>query len=165
MKRVICIILAALSLAISGCKKDDVTFIKPTNFYYLNSEVDFGVENAVIGYEIRETDSVIDLITFMDIYLDGPISEQLRRNFHKQTEVSQIYVADGGVYVRFNNFLAMRTGVDLTLTCACIALTLLDYTGADFVQISTEGALLEDSESITITRDDLLLLDAVAVNE
>ena len=55
--------------------------------------------------------------------------------------------------------------LELTLSSSCLALTVLQLTGAEKVCISAQGALLNGQQAITMTRESLLLSDTTMNNE
>jgi len=54
--------------------------------------------------------------------------------------------------------------LDLTIACACLTATVCDMTGVQSVTIQTENRLLDGNKSITMTWENILLLDSNAAN-
>lgn len=51
------------------------------------------------------------------------------------------------------------TGIELTLACSCLSLTLFELTKCNSVEISVDGQMLAGQPSVLIHRDDLIFVD------
>ena len=58
-----------------------------------------------------------------------------------------------------SDFFSALTGMDLTLACACLTLTACELTGAKGITVSTETTLLDGNRSVSMTVEEVLLLD------
>ena len=72
---------------------------------------------------------------------------------------------NGTVYVTLSPEITLLTGVDLTMACGCLTLTILSLTEAQQVQIRSVSGLLDGQRSITMDKNTLLLLDGAGKGE
>lgn len=161
MKRTLCLILGFLILLLcfSGCQPEEPEMIDPVNFYYCNDPITFYGQNDVIVPEIRESDGYDDFADLIELYLRGPVAEGFSAPFPRGTAVHTLFQENGKIFITLSSQFASLTGIDLTLSCACISMTLLELTTADTIVISADGSMLDGSESITMTKASLSLLD------
>ena len=161
MKRTLCLVLVltCLLLSLCGCQSEEPEWIAPVNFYYCNDPITFYGKNDVIIPEIRESDGYDDLTDLIELYLDGPISEGFSTPFPVGTTIHTISQGDGKIFITLSSQFASLTGIALTLSCACICMTLMELSSAETIIISADGGTLDGSESITMTKASLALLD------
>lgn len=161
MKRILIVILiVCFALPFAGCGKKAEELQVPANFYYLRQEFQYGVEDGVISSEAREAVHIKDNLTaLLTEYLKGPKENHLIRCVPASVSVIAVKTEDRTISLTLSPEFARLSGVDLTLACACLSMTVLDYTDADVVEIMVEDELLGDSEQIRMNREDLLLLD------
>ena len=161
MKRLLaCLLVLAIAFGMCACAGKDDEIQKPVNFYYLgllDAKDDF--ENIVIA-EVREgygyEDSTLALI---NLYLFGPKSEEFTNPFPEDVTVHSLSVESEKVSIVLTKQFAQLTGLDLTLACSCLCLTLLELYDADTVQIAAAGALLAGRDTLTFDKNDLVLTD------
>ena len=167
MKRILIVILfVCFALPFSACGKKTDELQVPANFYYLRQDFLYGVEDGVISSEAREAVHIKDNLTvLLTEYLKGPKENQLTRCVPASVSVVAVKREDRTITLMLSPDFARLSGVDLTLACACLSMTVLDYTDADAVEIMAEDELLGDSEQIKMTREDLLLLDSQNTTE
>ncbi len=160
MKKILCLILiSAISLGFIGCKPEADEIKKPVNFYYCRNPIDFDSAQGVITAEIRESANYRSQVKLIDRYLRGPESDALVSYFPYDTKVINLSVSNNTVTVEVSEYLSKVTGIELTLACTCLSMTLMELMNADTVNISAENALLDGKEVITITKDNLLFQD------
>lgn len=158
MKKTLCLILAMLLL--TGCVPGNNKIVEPVTFYYCNRNISYTGTEDVISKEIRDGDGMNgDLYQLISMYLEGPDSDELYCNIPAGTEVKAVDIRYGIVYLVLSESFTALTGMDLSLTCTCLALTLYSLTEADAVSISAENGLLDGELTITIMESDILLLD------
>lgn len=130
------------------------------HFYYLKNDISFSGSASVIASEFfSNIDTSTDLLPIMEEYLKGPDSGFLHSPFPENIQIFLAEQRDRTVILEFNDALAELTGMDLTLACACVAMTCLELTDADNVSIRARGATLDGAAQITMDADSLLLWD------
>jgi len=165
MKRVIAVILVLLLLSgLCACAREK-EFVYPIAYHYLrapqpNGEIAHGSIDSLIGAEMREGDGYQDNLTLLlDVYLHGPLDKDFRSPFPVGTALRSLDVQDQTAAVMISSHLAALTGVDLSVACGCLALTVMDLTGATSVIITSENSMLDGKESVTMDRNNLVLID------
>lgn len=164
MKRLFAIILLFLMLpCLCACAQEKILF--PVTFHYLraplpNGEISHGAPDSVIVPEIREGDGHQEDFTFLlDIYLLGPLESTCRSPFPVGTRLEEFTLENGAASIVLSDDFGELTGIDLTLACGCLTMTVMDLTGAETVTILTEDTLLDGKESITMDRSNIILID------
>lgn len=153
-------LILAICLVLAGCTTE--TGRTTLNFYYCTEEFDFGPEDRAIESETRK--EILDHLAYRDIierYLDGPISSKLYNPFPNGTTLISITIEQQTTSIVLNNAFAQLTGINLTIACACLSLTVGEFTGCPKVQISAQNALLDNRQSITIDINELSFVDSV----
>lgn len=165
MKRTVCIVLLLCTLiGMTGCsQKQDHT--APISFYYLRTplpdgEIIHGAADSVIAAETRESAGYeSDYTHLIEMYLQGALDDQFRSPYPPGTLLVDFRLVNETVTVTLTDHFAKLTGMDLSLACGCLTMTVLEMTGATQITIFTEGALLDGKESLTFTRDSFVLFD------
>ena len=159
MKRVFCILLLVL-LFLAGCDSQEEVFVDPVNFYYPKADVTYFSAEGVISREIREAEGHRqDYEYLLGLYLRGPESRELNHVFPQNAALIRLEISNNIATVILNDATARLTGLDLTIACACLTATVCDMTGVQTVTIRTDTQLLDGNKSITMNRDQVLLLD------
>ena len=166
MKRLIAITMLILTvLTMTACTRDTKP-VYPVAYHYLRAPSDagnifHGSSDSVIAPEIREGGSYReDLEHLLDIYLLGPLDHSYRSPFPVGTALKSISLDGHHASVVLSRHFANYHGIDLTLACACLTMTVMDLTGAEAVTISVEGFQLDGKASITMDRSNMILTDA-----
>ncbi len=165
MKRMIAIALLFLALPCLCACSQEKDLVYPISYHYLraplpNGQIEHGSADSLIGTEIREGDGYQQNPSLLlDVYLHGPLDRNFRTPFPVGTALRQLTVQDAKATVVLSQQFANLTGVDLSLACGCLTLTVMDLTGAESVTIISHGALLDGKESITMDRTNLILVD------
>ena len=154
MRKTICLVLALLLLSTCGCKnKEDV------HFFYPRTEIRYDVADGVITSEPRDIGADdIDLTYTLKLYLEGPISQDLRSPFPRGTSLESLSYAGGQLFLVLSEPFAALENLDYMIASACLASTCFDLTDAETVTIKTKYT------SITLTRENLVLEDMVAAS-
>ena len=156
MKQWIAILLCLLLL--TGCT-GPFSSDEP-HFYYLKNDISFSGDSSVIASEFFSSiDTSTDLLPIMEEYLKGPDSGSLHSPFPEGIRIFLAEQREDTVILEFNDALAELSGMELTLACACAAMTCLELTDAENVSIRSRGATLDGAAQITMNADSLLLLD------
>ena len=165
MKRWIAVcLLFVLILSLAACSiTEKIEY--PVSYHYLrapmaNGEIHHGSEDSVIAPEIREGAPYQDNITLLlDLYLHGPLDKNFQTPFPVGTALRSLTVEGTHANVVLSRSFAKQSGIDLSLSCACLTLTVMDLTGAETVTISVQGEQLDGKDSITLDRSNLILTD------
>lgn len=160
-KRIAAFFCAAALLFGTACQKEKMPeLLHPVQFFYKTAETTFEGEYGVIAPEQREANGhEEDLQWLLEAYFAGPQGDTLVAPFRSETTLTDCSLEDGVLSVTVSSHLAELGGVDLTVACACIAMTCLEFADVDSVQISAENTLLEGRSAIVITRSDIALMD------
>lgn len=163
MKRSICILLLlSILFSMAGCHQEQEKVHQPVNFYYPRVEATFGSADSLIAPIIAESaDYANDTVGLMTAYLQGPKDEHYLSPFPAGTQILGFEENNGFIRLTMSRNFANLTGMDLTLACACLTLTVLDLTGGNSVRISVPGATLNGAEYIRMDRNCLNLLDII----
>ena len=165
MKRMIAFAAVFLVLAgLFGCRQQD-PIAAPVSFHYLRvPQIDGGIlhgaADSLIAPEVREgAGHQNDYTYLLDIYLLGPLDPQFRSPYPVGTYLADFSMDGKAAAVILTDDLAKLSGIDLSLACCCLTLTVMDMTGAESVTISAEDSLLDGKRSITMDRAALILID------
>ena len=164
MKRYIAFLLTLLTVfGLIGCTdSSSEDFIYPVSFYYCANLDTTDNFNDIYVQEIHEGSPYInDRTGLLTQYLNGPYSENSENPFPAGLTLISIEQIGSTVHITLSEHISRLDGLDLTLACACLSMTLFDLCSCDCVEIRANGSLLAGSESVTITKDDLVLTDAV----
>ena len=164
MKRYVSLILLfVLACSLTACKTEE-TIQKPVTFYYQNQEFSHGSRNSVILGEIRESAGIAeDISALLNVYLKGPVSNHLLRTFPNGTKLLKLQIDGDIAYVVLSDQITLAHGIELTVACGCLTKTVMELTGAKGVNISAQNLPLENSQSIYMDLNSLLLLDESTV--
>ena len=165
MKRLTAALLLILTvLSMTACAQDEEP-VHPVAYHYLrapldNGEILHGSADSVIAPEIREGDGHQgDLSHLLDIYLLGPLDHDYRSPFPVGTALISITVDGVHASLVLSRQFANHNGIDLTLACACLTMTVMDLTGVETVTISADESQLDGKASITMDRSSMILTD------
>ena len=165
MKRLTAALLLILTiLSMTACAQEK-ELVYPVAYHYLRApletgEIWHGDTDSVIAPEIREGDGhQEDLSYLLNIYLLGPLDRNYRSPFPVGTALESIVVDGTQATVVLSRQFANHNGIDLTLACACLTMTVMDLTGAESVTISADGSQLDGKSSITMDRSSMILTD------
>lgn len=161
MKPYLCLILSvALLLCCVGCKSENREIIDPVSFYYRVRTDNQERVSSMIDYEIRETTGFSDdMIGLLNVYLQGPESSAFISPFPADVFVVSYETDHANVVITLCSEFSQLSGVNLSIACACITMTVSELTNCEQVSIIAEDALLDGSNMITMHRNDLLLFD------
>lgn len=156
MKRITAFLLCLLLLA--GCSNSAPKV--PGNFYYKQAETTYGTSDGVIAPEVREIDGLMsDLDVLLTVYFAGPENKELESPFPKNTTVENWELNGTTLILTLSREFASLSGLDLTVACACITRTMLELTPAQTVVIETKHSPMSANISVTMSAENLLLID------
>ena len=137
-------------------------FRSQTTFYYCIKQADYSSENSAIGSEsCSEPIHHLDYNKILENYFSGPNSSELLSPFPAGTKLVSFTLDQQTAHIVLSDHFAELSGVDLTVACACLSITVENMTNCATVTISAEKKLLDNQESITIDTKSLLLTDHV----
>lgn len=132
----------------------------PVTFYYRRENITYSSSEDVISGEFREAKGhKLDIEHLLKEYLKGPLSDGLTNFIPQNTKLVKFSLDDDSARVLLSDGFARLSGLDLTVTCACITLTVIGLTNVKTVQISTQNVPLNNQPHITMNEDCLMLLD------
>lgn len=159
MKKLLCILLALCLLPLLGCAQPEDPIENPVFFYYRQKALSYDDENSVITKELRDAGARQDDISYLlEQYLQGPESETLLATFPRGSQIS-FQVLENTAVIVVNDKFATLTGIDLSLACACLTLTVCELTDTEYALIQGQDVLLDGNHSIYMSRNSILLLD------
>ena len=148
-----------LLLFLSACQsseKNDVTFYysrDPKQYQYFQ-------DDSVICTEGRDLlGHRSDLQYMAGLYLAGPMEEGLVAPFTKSTRLISIQQKDSAIFVSLSDHTDTMTDSEFSLSCACLSMTCMSYTGCETVTI-TGG-----NHSVTMNRENIMLFDSLPQQE
>lgn len=161
MKRFICFFIAAAVLVcLSSCSSNSKEVDFPVSFYYSSKSISYNTSDGVIASEIREYKGYENnLPGLLAMYLSGPLSKDLVSPFPKGTALISLKVHDDEVHILLSEEFAKLTGMDLTIACTCISMTMFGVTDCSSVALQAQNTLLNGVEILRFTPNDMILLD------
>ena len=161
MKKHLCFFLALLMLLpLVGCTEEQKDLISPVKYYYCKQNVTYGAKGRVFDYEERESFGYEDNVYYLvSRYLRGPESSGLSQTFPNYTRLIQCNVRENAVSLRLSDEIANLSGIELTLACVALTMTVCEITGMEMVTIQAESQLLEGKEVLIFSRSDFVYLD------
>lgn len=158
------ILIFALLGSFCGCTKSEPEMQSPVTFYYRRSHILYEGIHGVVAPEIQEANSSKnDVNALLEQYFQGPISADMHTTFPGGTKLLSITIQNELAHVLVTSHFSNLKGMDLTIACACITMTVMELTGVEAVEIKADRVLLNDAESIIMDRETLLLLDDTVV--
>lgn len=154
-------LLLATALLLSACAASaEEPSVNPITFYYCRAEGNYSSDTGALAGEqvdLGRTDVTVDDI--LQRYLHGPSDDSLLSPFPAGLACTE-QTLDGGVLtLRFNEALAELSGVDLTLACACLTMTLTQIEFVDAVRVASPGTALAAQTDVVLTDAQFLLFD------
>lgn len=150
----------------SGCTKKNDSFQVPVNFYYSTKEIKYNTPDSVIQAETREGAVYAnDVEAFIHAYLQGPVSSDLQSIIPSDVYLVSCEVEGDTVCIVLSTQISKLSGISLLTACSALFLSLQDFAGTQTLQISAEDSLLDDKDVLTITADEIVLVDAVNASE
>ena len=166
MRRLWCALLAvAMLLVCVGCENPpQETGIR---FYYLTAEPEIGDSTSLFASELRQTDNSRSWAERVQIYLTGPVDENLRNPFPKDVRVTEAILreTEKEICVTVSDEYAGLTGVARAVANACLVLTLTEHEEIEQVQLYCENGEPLMGEASSLTRDMFLSVPSAAKRE
>lgn len=163
MKKTLCILLSSMLLVtMFGCQIDDNN--NAHTFYYPRSDYGYDAlegkfhESAIKG-ESREVISSQSLLETINVYLTGPIAQDLTNPYPKQMSLETVSIVGRTLYITVSDHLSELTGIRLMIACACLGKTSMELTNTNCVVISCKKALLDGKKTIILHNDQVIIED------
>lgn len=106
-------------------------------FYYLRTEgtIAYGQNDALIAPVTQEITPEVDLDMLLQLYLDGPVDENLRNPIPRGTYLLTTIEQEDTLVIVLSREFSTLDGIRLTLAGACLAATCHDLTGAEKISV------------------------------
>ena len=157
MKRLLPLLI--LMMIFSGCslQKQENT----ATFYYPRVKYEYNTADGVIGHELRNTGDIYAAQELLDLYLQGPLSEELAMPF--PGDMSVIHVSNDGhtIFITVSDNLATLSGAPLILACSCLGRTAIALCNVESAEIRCENLLLDGKRTITVNADTIIYTDSI----
>ena len=163
MKKCISFLLCLCLLAsFWGCAPRTEAPQVPVRFYYPRTvdTIQYTASGGAFTYEDRESAGYTDNLPYLlNLYFRGPADSTLRNPFPTATSVTELKVYGNYAFLTVSDSFAQLTGMDLTVACACLTLTVTELTGAETLCLSTNSQLLDNHERLLLQAKDFLFMD------
>ena len=123
----------------------------------------YAQNGQILGFELRETAGIHDITALLDLYVKGPHSAIFNNPFPSGTLILSCQQSNDILILTVSDEFSQLSGIDLMLSCACLARTGMEITGATAVHIRADTLLLDGDDEIVITQDTFLFTDATSV--
>lgn len=138
----------AVCLLLSGCRLDSA--FETASFYYLDAGYADRMSDPIRKEQKEITGHAGDLSYLMHLYLMGPSGEGLKSPLPGSCTLISIENREGVIQVKLSDTRSSLTESEFSLACACLALTILDFTQAQAVTI-TSGTRKVSMNTQTLT--------------
>lgn len=161
-KQLVLILVTAFLLSLCACNTVSNNMRFPVKFYYCTDSISYGTANGVITAEVRDCYAYADdTLALINLYFDGPKTGNCTSPYPSNVKATKLFFSDDVARVYLTDRFSDISGINFTIACACLAKTLMDFYGCNTVEINSARTFSDGSTSVTITKDSLLLLDAV----
>ena len=157
MNRLICFICTFLILiSLCSCGQSGEKLVKPVDFYYLTDPAHY-LRNALTAEKRESVHYEDDLVALVQLYLQGPQSNDLITPFPEKVIVRSVSVNNTTVDLRLDSSFAQLSDIDMTAACACLTLTILEITGRNRLVITSLDSHDNIIYTASMTKDQVLL--------
>lgn len=158
MRKFLCLLFALILL--TGCvkepKKTEAAFYYPRVIYAYNRD------DAVVAKEFRDKGGSTSVNYLLDLYLQGPLSDNLQNPFPQNLRLLSVHTDGKTVYMTVTDELATISGASLILACSCLGRTAMELTGCSSAEIRCESLLLDGRRTIFINENNILYSDSMS---
>lgn len=163
MKKHFCLFLALLlTFSLLGCTPEQPEPEEPVTFYYPKAEIakkDYWQDNGVIATQQQEAKGYrVNLYYLLGAYLKGPTEPGLTSYFPKNTRIVEIQRSLGNITVILDYPEEELTGLNKTISYACLAITCLGLTDAEQISIQSEESRQAGEKPVTMDLSSLVFL-------
>ena len=165
MKRIMAFALAVILLtSFCGCAVKDDKEGKWMAFYYCRGDMSSHVPSGVLTREMRQIpEGQTDPEKILELYLQGPRMQELKNVFPPNCRLVSLTVEEELTEVCLSREIGQLEGMDLTIACACLAKTLMEFNGTQTLRIRGQNMVLAGQEYIEMRYGDLIMDDKSAV--
>ena len=166
MKRSIAVLMTVTMVLtiLTGCGNRNTPDGK-YKLYYCHSEYQYAADSGVLSWEYYTPSAAADFEYVLQRYLRGPESKDMVAPFPSGLRLVALELKENKAQITLTKELAELSGVDLTIACACITLTVWDLTQLATVDIRAQDVLLNNQKSIIMNAEELILSDIVSTNK
>lgn len=151
------LLIALLLLGIVGCgQESDLT--APVNFYYPRSTLIYEGGSSILIAEPRES-AGLDLSALLEGYFSGPVTGNCRSPFPAGVCLRSWEKTGDTLVLVLSEEFGSLSGLERNIACAAISRTCMELTDASTVQIVIDAELPENKKTISLTYDQILLID------
>ena len=163
MKRIISVLLLlTLALTFVSCKNKQDDIETPVLFYYCTQSAHKDSKMPVFEAEIRDATSFDgDLLSILNLYFKGPATDELATPFPSGTHVLSVIREDTDIVLTISSSFGELTGLDLSIACAAVSMTIIELTQCESVIICAQDMLLDGAEQIVISANMLYMDDII----
>ena len=162
-KQIAFLLCLCLLLPLCGCNTNQTdTPREPVRFFYprTTDTIDFTSPDGAITYEDREGAGYTGNFPYLlNLYLRGPVDQTLSNPFPAATSLVELQVYGSYAFVTLSDSFAQLSGMELTIACACLTLTVTTLTKADYVCLRAQTQPLDGKEQLTLHAKDFLFTD------
>lgn len=160
MNRIVaCILLAVISLGLTGCVLLSEDQGDTTTLFYIRSDHQYhGPDNVIVG-EIRTLAPQTEPPQLLELYLSGPVDDSLTSPIPKGTEVVDIQEYSGLLEITLSDTEEKLSDVQFSLACVCLGKTMMEDPG--IIQVT----VFSGERTMTVNRNNYLLTDEVGTTE
>ena len=161
MKKGCCLyLIVILLLSLCSCAVERQPPEGSVAFYYQRSSIDPAESGGVISkdYQVLSVPSS-DYISVLKTYLQGPVSDPLHRVFPTGITLIELDIHGKQADVVLGGTFGALEGMDRTIFCACLTLTVCDLTGAEQLSIYREQDETAGEPVSVMRPEEIVLLD------
>ena len=169
MKRVWSLLLAVALLLGAGCNGEtgQSHYENPVQRYYLYQDEatgEYAGALGAMGSEAAEFEE--DIAAYIQDYLEGPQSPELRTPFPAGTSLEECTLEDGTLTLELSDVFFTLSGIDRTLATACIVYSMTELPSVEAVVLAApEGTGSDSLLSVPLTPKSFLLFDDSATSD
>lgn len=158
MKKLLCLLLGVSLLCfLFGCSSNAPQV--PAEFFYRQNGFPYDTQRSVIGSEIRETIDHPGYLRTLNLYLQGPASNDFSPTYPEDSKIITLSQSPGAITLVLSDAFASLTGIELSIACTCLTQTVIQLTGCTVVTIQAESLPLDGKSSITLNESSAMLYD------
>ena len=161
MKKRYCVyLIVTILLSLCSCAVKQQPPEGAIAFYYQRSSIDPAESDGVISkdYQVLSAPSS-DYISVLKTYLQGPVSDPLHRVFPMGITLIDLDIQNKQADVVLGGTFDALEGMERTIFCACLTLTVCDLTGVRQVSIYREQDAAEGEPVSVMRPEEIVLLD------
>lgn len=157
----VCVLLVVCLLC--ACTGKSSELVDPVNFYYCNQDFSYNSPASVIQAEVREGTHFHGSTTaLLQEYLKGPVSNDLQLIIPQDVSLVSCEVSGGSARVVMSVQFSKLAGVKLSASCSALLMTMHEFAEVDSLVICVAEGQLDGKNEITMSIDDIVLLDTAA---